>query len=433
MMLKYSEFGITNLLLRLNSEPAIVLGILILAVLIGMSTCYEVFSVDTVVAIVSPRINDSNLMVQTVVTGLKSPTNMAFLDENNILVAEKDNGTVRWVREGELLQEPILDVNAASERGVLGIDVLNSSGKLPTVYLYVSEAGSFDGGEPIGNRVYRYSITNDSAPGVEGIRLTNSSLLLDLPIPPRPNHDGGELNIGMDRNIYLTLGDPNKRTKAQNVGNGSNPDGTSGILRIGENGTTVGTGLFGSTHPLDKYYAYGIRNSFGFDFDPVTAKMWESENGLDRNDEINLVEPGFNSGWRDLMGAAPAGFNFSNLESFGGRGNYSDPEFIWKQNVAPTAVKFLDSDKLGKSYLNDLFVADYNRGRIYRFDLNADRTGVVVSGVLADKVANTDSETQSIIFGDGFGRITDLQVGPGDGYLYVLSISEGAIYKILPG
>ena len=57
---------------------------------------------------------------------------------------------------------------------------------------------------------------------------------------------------------------------------------------------------------------------------------------------------------------------------------------------------------------------------------------LLLSGVLADKIANTDSETQSVIFGEGFGRVTDLKVGVGDGYLYVLSIGNGALYRILP-
>ena len=53
--------------------------------------------------------------------------------------------------------------------------------------------------------------------------------------------------------------------------------------------------------PLDKYYAYGIRNSFGIDFDPLTRNLWDTENGPTYGDEINLVEPGFNSSWRKVQ------------------------------------------------------------------------------------------------------------------------------------
>jgi glucose/arabinose dehydrogenase len=137
------------------------------------------------------------------------------------------------------------------------------------------------------------------------------------------------------------------------------------------------------------------------------------------------------------------------LEDFGGRGKYSDPKFVWEYNPTPTAVKFLNSDKLGKQYENDLFVGDFNHGNLYDFKLNEDRNGLVLpsDGPLADKVANTPDETKSIIFGTGFGGITplfikkhkdiggitDIEVGP-DGYLYILTFrqTQGAIYRIVP-
>ena len=91
-----------------------------------------------------------------------------------------------------------------------------------------------------------------------------------------------------------------------------------------------------------------LRNSYGIDFDPVTGKLWDTENGPAFGDEINLVEPGFNSGWRKVQGiwdvnevSAPGGrFNSTdlgskvalspaNLEDFEGKGKYSDPEFTW--------------------------------------------------------------------------------------------------------
>src|SRR5215211_4889004 len=79
------------------------------------------------------------------------------------------------------------------------------------------------------------------------------------------------------------------------------------LTRITQDGRPVGIlgdddGILGNTHPLNLYYAYGIRNSFGFDFDPVTGNIWDTENGPGYGDEINLVEPGFNSGWLEITG-----------------------------------------------------------------------------------------------------------------------------------
>jgi hypothetical protein len=67
--------------------------------------------------------------------------------------------------------------------------------------------------------------------------------------------------------------------------------------------------------------------------------------------------------------------------------------------------------------------------------LNEDRTQLVLPESLADKIIATPESAglEDIVFGQGFGEITDLEVGPDDGYLYVLSIGQGKIFKIVPG
>ena len=81
---------------------------------------------------------------------------------------------------------------------------------------------------------------------------------------------------------------------------------------------SVGNGLLGETHPLNMYYAYGIRNGFGMDFDPVTGNLWDTENGPRYGDEINLVEPEFDSGWMQINGLASDDpeFDPADLEDF---------------------------------------------------------------------------------------------------------------------
>jgi aldose sugar dehydrogenase len=419
-LMAYSTFKITSI------------SVLVFLNLIGIANIAGVINITFATS--TPTVRDSNLEVQTVTTGLSLPTSMAFLGPNDILVLEKETGMVKRIKDGIVLPRPLLDINVAteSERGMLGIGVLKLQSNHYYVFLYYTKAQSSDGGTPIANQLVRYLLINHPALGPAQGRMVAPKLLLNLPVTPGPNHNGGKVVVGPDRNVYTVLGDLNRETQAQNFENGPSPDGTSGILRVKQHGKTVGAGILGITHPLNKYFAYGIRNSFGIDFDPVTGRLWDTENGPDSNDEINLVEPGFNSGWADIMGMAPDGFDFNNLVSFDGRGRYSNPEFVWTQVVAPTAIEFLTSSILGIQHQNDMFVGDFNNGRIYRFDLNPQRTGLVLSGVLADKIANTDSETQSVIFGEGFGGVTDLKVGLGDGYLYVLSLGNGALYKILP-
>jgi glucose/arabinose dehydrogenase len=373
-----------------------------------------------------PAVRDPDLKIEIVTKGLMLPTTMAFVGPDDILVLEKNKGTVQRIVNGQMLAEPLLQVNVSSEveRGMLGIAVSkdNQTGK-SSVFLYFTES---EGGKPIASRLYRYELTNDT--------LVDPKLLLELPAVPGPRHNAGNIVIGPDNNLYVSVGDLDGHTTiAQNVKGGGEPDGSSAILRITQDGHAPGGGILGDSGISRKYYAYGIRNSFGMDFDPLTGKLWNTENGPSYGDEINLVEPGFNSGWLEVQGMAPVDFIAEDLVTFQGKGNYSDPEFVWTDTVGPTAIKFLHSEKLGKQYENDVFVSDVTQGNIYRFDLDRNRTQLALEGALADIVSNNDTENKDIIFGDGFGGITDLEVGPYDGYLYIVSLGHGAIYRIVPG
>ena len=159
---------------------------------------------------------------------------------------------------------------------------------------------------------------------------------------------------------------------------------------------------FGKNKPVNLFYAYGIRNSFGFDFDPLSGKLLDTENGPNYGDAINLVEPGFNSGWKRQQGFLINSYypdQFVNVGESGKKGNYCDPGFVWNQTVAPTALKFLNSDKLGKQYKNDMFVGDAKLGNIYNFDLKDNRTTLAIYTHLHDKIANTPEELEGVIFG----------------------------------
>ena len=419
------------LLLSLPSSPGVIMAVslLFVSLLIPLSQFASAQQkIPGVVASIGtgePTIKDPNLKVETVATGLALPTTMAFIGPNDILVLEKGNGTVQRIVNGQMLAEPLLQVNVSSEveRGMLGIATSkdNQTGKT-NVFLYYTEA---QGGEPVASRLYRYELANE--------KLVNPVLLLDLPAVPGPRHNSGNILIGPDNNLYVSVGDLDGHvTLAQNVKGASGVDGSSSILKVTQDGQPVGQGILGDSGISKKYYAYGLRNSFGMDFDPVSGKLWDTENGASYGDEINIIEPGFNSGWLQIQGMAPVDFEFEDLINFQGKGNYSDPEFVWTDTVGPTAIKFLGSDTLGNQYRNDIFVSDITQGNIYHFDLTGNRTNLILNGLLADKVSNNSTENQGIIFGEGFGGISDLEVGPYDGYLYVVSLGHGSIYRIVP-
>jgi glucose/arabinose dehydrogenase len=382
-------------------------------------------------AFAAPRVADPNLQVQEVVAGLNAPTTMAFIGPDDILVLQKNDGRVRRIVAGVLQAGEVLDVkvDSASERGLLGIAVHPNFPSSSFIYLYFTESSTGDdnSGSPAGNRVYRYTWD-----GVNNL-LTSPTLILELPVTPGPNHDGGVLTFGPDGKLYVVIGDLNRNGQLQNNSVGAPPNDTSVILRLNDDGTTPEDNpFFALGGKVARYYAYGIRNSFGMTFDPETEELWITENGPNFYDEINLVEPGFNSGWNNLMGPDNrVGQDVNDLFSLAGS-HYADPKFSWLSPVGVTGIAFLDSTELGAEYQGDAFVGDVNNGNLYRFSLNGARDGFVFNGPgLGDKVADSKSQLEELIFGTGFNGITDLKVGP-DGLLYVVSIGDGKIYVVMP-
>jgi glucose/arabinose dehydrogenase len=232
------------------------------------------------------------------------------------------------------------------------------------------------------------------------------------------------------------------------------------------------------TGNIHKVFAYGLRNSFGFDFDPRSGNLWLEQNGDDAFTELDLVQPGMNGGWIQVMGPLARIDHFKLIETtmFGGNlqqsrwpptniadsaeaaqarmfmlpgAQYSDPEFSWKFEVAPAAIGFMRGTGIGPQYDADLFVGAarpfLEGGFLWRFNLTGNRRNIAVDDPrLEDRVADnldkpsaTDPaanaraivESESLLFGRDFGVATDIRTGP-NGNLFVVSLSNGAIYEI---
>lgn len=374
-------------------------------------------------ALAEPFFNDPTLKYEKIAEGLMNPTGIVFVN-NDILIAEKE-GNIRLLSNQQLNEKPIheFSVNTKSERGLLGIETDGSN-----IFVYLTEITNDDS---LRNRVYKYSWN--------GNELTNQQLLLDLPALPGPNHDGGKLllekrsNSDTSDNLYIVIGDLNHRGILQNINSNDKPDDTGVILRINsKDGSAIETNPFYSNSDTSKYFAYGIRNSFGITIDPLTGTLWQTENGPSEYDEINIVKPGFNSGWVQIMGPMSRSDNSINDLQVIPNSFYSDPQLSWRDTVALTDIEFLNSSKLGQQYLYKMIVGDYKQGNLYILSLNEKRDNILLDTTnkdLLDKVIDNDEEDDSIMFGTGFGSITDIETGP-DGLLYVLSFNDGILYKI---
>jgi glucose/arabinose dehydrogenase len=389
-----------------------------------------------------PTLIDRNLQARTVVSGLMTPTSMAFLDAATALVLEKNTGRVMRLVNGAAA-EPVLDlaVNFGSERGLLGIAAHPDFPRDRSVYLYWTESTTgadtnvLSATPLLGNRVDRYTWDGDSLTFVSTlIRLR--AIQQDAGQPERGNHDGGVLRFGPDGKLYIFIGDAGRRGQLQNLATGPFGEGvpddqfggpepddahlTGVVLRLNDDGTVpednpffaAGASIAGEAGAnLQKVFSYGHRNGFGMAFDPESGDLWLQENGDDSFSELNRVLPGMNGGWIQIAGPVSRVAQFKEIETtFGGRNlqqvrwpptniadtpedalsrlflvpgaSYADPAFSWKWEVAPGGIGFLNSRALGPQYEGDLFMGAgtpiLEGGYLFRFNLTGNRRQIGV-------------------------------------------------------
>ncbi|MCS6918280.1 MAG: PQQ-dependent sugar dehydrogenase, partial [Fimbriimonadales bacterium] len=393
-------------------------------------------------------LSDTNLTYDTVVSSnLSFPTALEFLDPadpTRFFVIEKNSGRVKLVQNG-VVTSTVLDlpVNNASERGLLGIALHPDFANNGFVYLYYTRSSatgdSSNQAQWTDNRVERYR-WNGSA-------LVDPVLIVAFPSDASqnngPNHDGGVILFGPDGKLYGVTGDLNRGFLSnprieQNTSSTAVAD-VGGVFRLNPDGSIPSDNPFVSHSDarIRRLWAYGIRNSFGMMFDTLTARLWLTENGPNVYDEINIVGRGFNSGWLKIMGPD------SRNATYGENGNqaynassliylpnsyYADPIFSWLTPIGVTSIAFVRSARFDAGVRDTAIVGESNNGGLYQFILNANRDDFVLTGALADRVADSTTERNLSRIGASWGVVTDLRMGP-DGYLYVVSMYANRVYR----
>ncbi|HYO47297.1 MAG TPA: PQQ-dependent sugar dehydrogenase [Gemmatimonadota bacterium] len=357
-----------------------------------------------------PELPAPELSIVTVAESLEFAVQLAFLPDGRRLYTEKGTGRVRLMEpDGSVAPRPVLDVPVAfsGERGLAGLTLSPDFVRDRSLYIWYTASPTAEDThdrEPEGVAgvfVERYRLDGDSLTSGPGERI------LTLPARPGPFHNGGNVRFGPDGRLYVSLGelDKNASLNAQRTGS---PMGS--ILRYNSDGTIPTDNPLGPTNPI---WVFGLRNPFGFTFDPADGALWVADNGPAGHDRVLRMEPGQNAGWPFVWGlptnpieriaAAVIGDEFRPAvwESYAAR-------------VAPTGIVVLRDHAYGPALDGRVLVGFYNTGRILQLELDPSRTRVVRAGSFADGLA---------------GGITDLELGH-DGRLYALTATH--LYRLDP-
>jgi len=211
---------------------------------------------------------------EVVAGGLEAPWGLAFLPDGSALVSERDSGRILQVRPGTGAREAgtVPGVVAGGEGGLLGLAVSPAFERDQLVYAYFSAATD--------NRIVRFRLGGGQAEVlVEGI-------------PKAGIHNGGRIAFGPDGMLYAGTGDASERSRAQD------PASLGGkILRLRPDGGVPA----GNPFPGSPVWSIGHRNVQGLAWDDA-GRMFASELGQNKVDEVNRIERGANYGWPEVEG-----------------------------------------------------------------------------------------------------------------------------------
>jgi len=290
----------------------------------------------------------------TFVPDANYPVAFAFAPDGRLFYNELKTGKVRIVRDGQLLADPFYQFKVAGqpETGLIGLALDPGFSTNHYVYVfYTSVPDGQDNGGPNGpNEVVR--LTDVASKGTDP-----TPILIDL--PSAPIHNSGTIRFGPDGKLYVSLGDNDEGSNAQDLGTLAGK-----ILRVNPDGTIPGDNPFvGQTGKQGAIWSYGLRNAFSFDFDPVSHQLLATQNGPGDNDELDLIVKGGNSGW------PPSGYKY--------KAGVVDPIAVMNPPIGPTGMTFYTSDQV-PDWKNDWFYCNYHQSQLRRVRLAAESRDRVV-------------------------------------------------------
>jgi len=317
------------------------------------------------------------ISVETVAQNLTIPWSIDWISEKTVLFTERD-GHLRIIEDGQLLKEPLLSIDVGGvEGGLLGIAIDPNYAENKYIYLYYT----YNEFLSTTNKLVRYQLTDG--------QIIEDKILLDG-IPGGPFHDGGRIKFGPDGKLYITTGE------AGNPGLSQDLNSLGGkILRINSDGTIP------KDNPWERspVYSIGHRNPQGIDWDS-SGNLIATEHGPSgwrgvAHDEVNVITPGTNYGWPDIIGDETAE-------------GLQNPIFHTGEDTwAPSGAEFYYGNKIPQ-WTGKYFIATLKGNHLHMIDFDLQNNKII---------------SHEKLFQNEFGRLRDVITGP-DGFLYILTSNQ---------
>lgn len=344
--------------------------------------------------------------VVPVTGGLSHPWGMAFRDNGDILVTERDAGRLRVIRDGRLQERDIPGVPAVfAGRDRAGLmDIALHPDDDAIVYLTYTKSIMHEGEPAETVALARGRLEGGTLTGVRDIFVARG---LDDGIA------ASRLLFMPDGTLLMSVG--GAYVFAQTGAYAQDPDTHFGkLLRLNDDGTAPADNPFvGNPDFLPEIYSLGHRNQLGLDFHPGTGELWASENGPQGGDEVNIIEAGGNYGWP--IASYSRQYRGDWVTDTPWLAAFEDAEVLWWPSIAPSGMVFYTGDRF-PAWQGNLFVGSLMVGRMFH------------TGHLERIVFNQDGEEirRELLLSEFKQRIRDVRQGP-DGYLYVLTEEEDAV------
>jgi glucose/arabinose dehydrogenase len=328
---------------------------------------------------------------QVVKSGLAFPAAFTIASDGRIFYGERFSGEIRIfdpATNQDTLFFTVPSVATAGEQGLLGLALPPRYPRTAAVYAFYTRTV---GGVPQ-NQIVRIRDNGGVGSAMKTVFSTTAAT----------NHNGGAIHFGPDKMLYAVVGENGNPASAQNT-----------ALDIGKVLRMTASGKVPTNNPFpgEYAYAYGLRNSFGFAFDPSTRRLWLDDNGAECNDEVHRVDPGANLGWgpNATCSTPPPAPQNTNQDG----PNPVQPLLFYTPTIAPTGAAFCQGCGLGTDTEGTFLFGSFNDGAIRRVTLTTDRLGVV---------------SQTILY-DHSSFVLAVERGP-DGKIYFSD--GGAIYRLIP-